>query len=95
MKVVFLTLIFLISISVIPSYAVTESCHCVAFRLDDIQDYWLNKVQTAIVDTFQEKNASLTIGIIGNSFGGDVKLTGYLQNKIKTRTAIHTYEKHE
>ncbi|HYL65522.1 MAG TPA: polysaccharide deacetylase family protein [Nitrosopumilaceae archaeon] len=64
------------------------NCHCVAFRLDDIQDYWLNNVQTAIMDTFQQKNASLTIGVIGNSFGGDVKLTGYLQKKIKTSPSI-------
>jgi len=64
------------------------NCHCVTFRLDDIQDYWLNNVQTAIMDTFQQKNASLTIGIIGNSFGSDVKLTGYLQKKIKTNPSI-------
>jgi peptidoglycan/xylan/chitin deacetylase (PgdA/CDA1 family) len=64
------------------------NCQCVAFRLDDIQDYWLNGVQTKIIDTFQQKNASLTIGIIGNSFGGDVKLTGYLKNKIKIDPSI-------
>jgi hypothetical protein len=59
------------------------NCQCVAFRLDDIQDYWLDNVQTKIIDTFVQKNASLTIGIIGNSFGGDAKLTGYLKDKIK------------
>jgi len=75
---------FLISIGVIPSYAVTESCHCVAFRLDDIQDYWLNNVQTAIMDTFQQKNASLTIGIIGNHVGQDPKITDYVKSKLAT-----------
>src|SRR6266849_8047715 len=84
MKIVFLTLIFLILIGVIPLSFATESCHCVAFRLDDIQDYWLNSVQTKIIDTFQQKNASLTIGIIGNSFGSDAKLIGYLKDRIKT-----------
>ena len=64
------------------------NCQCIAFRLDNVQDYWLNSVQTKIMDTFQQKNASLTIGIIGNSFGGDVKLTGYIQNKIKTNPSI-------
>src|SRR5690349_24884389 len=90
MKVVFLILLFLISIGIIQSsYAVTtESCQCVAFRLDDIQDYWLNDVQTKIIDTFQQKNASLTIGIIGNSFGSDVKLTRYLQDEIKKAPSI-------
>ncbi len=61
------------------------NCQCVAFRLDDIQDYWLDNVQTKIIDTFQQKNASLTIGIIGNSLGSDTKLTGYIKEKIKTQ----------
>ena len=65
-----------------PSYV--PNCQCVAFRLDNVQDYWLNNVQTKIIDTFQQKNASLTIGIIGNSFGNDVKLAGYLKDKVKT-----------
>ena len=66
-----------------PTPSNIPNCQCVAFRLDDIQDYWLDNVQTKIIDTFQQKNASLTIGIIGNSFGSDVKLTGYLKDKIK------------
>ncbi|HWY34346.1 MAG TPA: polysaccharide deacetylase family protein, partial [Nitrosopumilaceae archaeon] len=88
MKIVFLTLMFLISICVIPSYAVTESCHCVAFRLDDIQDYWLNNVQTAIMDTFQQKNASLDMGIIGNHIGQDPKITDYIKSKLTGNPAI-------
>jgi peptidoglycan/xylan/chitin deacetylase (PgdA/CDA1 family) len=84
MKIVFITLIFLISIGVVPlSFATTESCQCVAFRLDDIQDYWLNSVQTKIIDTFQEKNASLTIGIIGNYFGNDAYLVTHIKEKMK------------
>jgi len=79
---------FLISIGVIPSYALTASCHCVAFRLDDIQDYWLNNVQTAIMDTFQQKNASLTIGIIGNHIGQDPKITDYIKSKLTGNPAI-------
>ena len=62
------------------------NCQCVAFRLDNVQDYWLNNVQTKIMDTFQEKNASLTIGIIGNSFGNDTNLVGYIKNKIITNS---------
>lgn len=58
------------------------SCHCVAFRLDDIQDYFLNKVQMEIISTFEEKNASLTIGIIGNYIGDDALLQAFLKEKI-------------
>ena len=36
-----------------------ESCRCVAFRLDDFTDTWLDKVKIQLVDTFYQKNASL------------------------------------
>lgn len=69
-----------------PSYAstasATPSCQCVAFRFDDIQDYWLDSVQTKIIDTFHQKNASLTIGIIGNHIGGDPKLVLDIKSKL-------------
>lgn len=61
-----------------PDSHATKSCKCVAFRLDDIQDYYLNDVQIEIINTFQEKNASLTIGIIGNYFGEDARLVTYI-----------------
>src|SRR5690349_17596129 len=83
MKIVFFVSMLLISIGVLPlSFATTESCQCVAFRLDDIQDYWLDDVQTKIIDTFHEKNASLTIGIIGNHIGQDSKLIDNIKSKL-------------
>lgn len=69
-----------------PTYAVNaysiSSCQCVAFRLDDIQDYWLDNVQMKIIDTFHQKNASLTIGVIGNYIGHDPKLTNDIKSKL-------------
>ncbi|TBR24445.1 MAG: hypothetical protein EPO63_03895, partial [Candidatus Nitrosotenuis sp.] len=50
------------------------NCNCVAFRLDDVQDYFLNGAQIDILNTFEQKQASLTIGIIANVFGDDPKL---------------------
>jgi peptidoglycan-N-acetylglucosamine deacetylase len=66
------------------SYAasIDASCNCVAFRLDDIQDYFLNNVSLHIIQTFQNNNASLTIGIIGNYFGNDLYLVSNLKDKI-------------
>src|SRR5256885_9260929 len=66
----FLLILVFIPAYFVPAYSV-PSCQCVAFRLDDIQDYWLHSAQTKIIVTFQEKNASLTIGIIGNNIGQD------------------------
>ncbi len=79
-------LLLILSMIFIPVYSIpaysTSSCQCVAFRLDDIQDYWLDSVQTKIIDTFQQKNASLTIGIIGNHIGLDSKLTNDIKSKL-------------
>ncbi|MBI3639627.1 MAG: polysaccharide deacetylase family protein [Thaumarchaeota archaeon] len=71
-----------------PTPSNIQNCQCVAFRLNNIQDYWLDNVQTKIIDAFQQKNASLTIGIIGNSFGNDIKLAGYLHDEIKTNPSL-------
>lgn len=60
----------------------TVSCQCVSFRLDDVQDYWLNTVQTKIIDTFHQKNASLTIGVIGNHIGYDSKIMDDIKSKL-------------
>ena len=65
----------------------TQSCKCVAFRLDDIQDYYLRNQQEKVMDVFLEKNSSLTIGIIGNFFGKDKQLLDYLQTRVKNSTS--------
>ena len=60
-----------------------QSCHCVAFRLDDIQDYHLNNAQIAVIDLFEAKNASLTLGVIGNHIGNDTKLINHIKDTMK------------
>ena len=65
------------------AHAETLSCLCVAFRLDDIQDNFLNNAQIEVMNTFQEKNASLTVGVIGNYFGNDQKLLDYIEPRIE------------
>lgn len=78
--ILFLSLLFMPTY-LVPAYSI-PSCQCVSFRLDDVQDYWLNTVQTKIIDTFHEKNASLTIGIIGNHIGSDSKILDEIKPKI-------------
>jgi peptidoglycan/xylan/chitin deacetylase (PgdA/CDA1 family) len=51
----------------------------VAFRLDDVQDLYLNDIQMAIIDMFREENAKLTVGIICNSFGKDSALLDHIR----------------
>jgi len=57
-----------------------SSCDCVAFRFDDVQDYWLNDVQIAYINTFVEKNIPLTAGIVADSFGNDQKITNIIKD---------------
>ncbi len=59
-----------------------SSCNCVAFRFDDVQDYWLNEVQIKYINTFVEKNIPITIGIIADSFGNDQKITNTIKNSL-------------
>lgn len=61
--------------------AMASGCNCVAFRLDDIQDYFLNEVQIETMQAFDRRNATLTAGIIGNYFGSDQKVVGYVREK--------------
>lgn len=72
------------------------TCNCVAFRLDDVQDYYLRGPQVDIIELFQQKNADLTIGIIGSVFGTDPLLVNYIErglaNEFSTlEIASHSY----
>ncbi|MCH7647136.1 MAG: polysaccharide deacetylase family protein [Thaumarchaeota archaeon] len=59
-----------------------DSCNCVAFRLDGVQDYWLNEVQIKIMETFIENKTPLTIGIHANAFGNDPKITEFVKQNV-------------
>ena len=66
---------------VLPSPHVVD-CNCVVFRIDNTQDYWLNDVQAKVIDTFYQKNAKQTLGIISNAFGNDSKLTSHIKSEL-------------
>jgi peptidoglycan/xylan/chitin deacetylase (PgdA/CDA1 family) len=60
--------------------SVNSKCNCIVFRLDDIQDYWLNSVQSAVMDLFMSKGQNLSLGLIMHIVGNDSKIV----DKIKT-----------
>ncbi|MDH5658661.1 MAG: polysaccharide deacetylase family protein [Nitrosopumilus sp.] len=62
-----------------------ETCNCVAFRLDNVQDYYLVDVQKELIELFLSKDAPITLGIIGKNFGSDAELIDFL----KTTTSEH------
>ena len=59
-----------------------ETCNCVAFRLDNVQDYYLIDVQKELINLFVSKEIPLTVGIIGKNFGSDAELTNFLKTTI-------------
>jgi len=58
---------------------------CVAFRLDDIQDYWITAGQEAVINVFASNHLPMTIGIIANYFGCDPDIVGFIQNIVSTQ----------
>jgi peptidoglycan/xylan/chitin deacetylase (PgdA/CDA1 family) len=74
------------NMTVAPTFqlASTNSTHrilggCVVFRIDDIQDYWIEQAQLAIMDLFLSKNQSLSLGLIMNIVGNDSKIINKLR----------------
>jgi len=57
-------------------------CNCVAFRLDDIQDYWITPAMNMIIQTFITRNLQLSIGIIANEYGTDPYITGVVNTAV-------------
>ena len=58
-------------------------CNCIVFRMDDIQDYWLNNIQNEVLDLFILKNQSLSLGIISDWTGNDSKLISKINQGIE------------
>jgi len=58
------------------------SCNCVSFRLDGVQDYWLNNIQYDLINLFSKNNVPLTAGVIIDSFGNDPYLFDLVKNEI-------------
>jgi len=62
-----------------------DTCNCVAFRLNDVQDYWLNQVQMEIMGVFIESETPLTVGIIADAFGNDQKIVEFVKQHLENQ----------
>src|SRR5215210_6180710 len=83
-----LSVTLIISSSIIPSHSFSQEtgamntavqCNCVVFRMDSIQDYWIEQEQITPMDLFISKNQSLSLGLVMNAVGNDPKIL----NKIR------------
>lgn len=64
------------------------SCNCIAFRLDNVQDFWLTDVQNTIIDTFDKDGAPLTMTVLGKFIGADPKTVDFIKEKLENKTKI-------
>jgi len=55
----------------------------VAFRLDDLQDYWLTGVQQDIMNVFKNRSLPFTGCVISNSFGTDPAIVNYVKSAVQ------------
>jgi len=50
----------------------------VVFRLDDIQDYWIDNAQQAVINVFKNAKLPMTVGFIANFFGQDAEMLDFI-----------------
>jgi peptidoglycan/xylan/chitin deacetylase (PgdA/CDA1 family) len=63
------------------NYTDIYSCNCVAFRIDDIQDFYMTAQQYSLMNTFLDNHLGVTVGIIANNFGSDTDLVNFISSK--------------
>ncbi|MBS3921650.1 MAG: polysaccharide deacetylase family protein [Nitrosarchaeum sp.] len=61
------------------------NCNCVAFKIDNLQDFWLNDVQNNLIHTFSENKVPVTVSILGKFFGSDPKTVDFLKQQIQDK----------
>lgn len=74
-------LLLIVALEATPNVSKVPTCTCAAFRLDDIQDYFLNNVQVEVMSVFERRGLSLTVGVIGNHIGSDPMIVDYIKNR--------------
>jgi peptidoglycan/xylan/chitin deacetylase (PgdA/CDA1 family) len=71
------------------------SCNCVVFRLDDVQDYWINDTQILLMDKFIDKGLTLSLGLIMHDTGNDSSIVNKVSEGYKKglfELALHGWD---
>jgi peptidoglycan/xylan/chitin deacetylase (PgdA/CDA1 family) len=98
-----LSFLFLAVIIAVQSFSYTlaqkpylpASCNCVVFRMDDIQDNYVDNAQIAAMNLFLSKNQPLSLAIIMNEIGEDLRIVGKVGEGSQTglfELAIHGWD---
>ncbi len=59
--------------------SIASTCKCVVFRMDDLQDNWIEAAQLVGMNLFTSRNQSLTVGLIMNEIGSDPRIIHTIQ----------------
>jgi len=63
-----------------------QTCNCVAFRLSNVQDYYLTLGQEMVAGSLAQFGFTFTAGIIGADYGADSNLVGFMQGIFSNTT---------
>jgi len=77
------------------AFGMNNSCRCVVFRMDDIQDGYLDAEQLKIMDIFLSKGDPLTLGLIMHKFGNDSSILNKISEGYKKglfELAVHGWD---
>jgi len=58
-------------------------CNCVIFRMDDVQDNFIDTAQAVAMNLFILKNQTLTLGLIMNDVGNDMTISQHIAEGTK------------
>jgi peptidoglycan/xylan/chitin deacetylase (PgdA/CDA1 family) len=77
------------------AFGKTSTCKCVVFRLDDVQDRYLDLVNIKILNLFLSRDTQLSIGLVMYSFGDDNLILNKISDGNKKglfELALHGWE---
>jgi peptidoglycan/xylan/chitin deacetylase (PgdA/CDA1 family) len=66
--------------------AAAAKCNCVVFRLDDIQDYFVDSDQVALIDHFIANHQKLSAVAIMNAVGNDTTIVNEVKKGLNSGT---------
>lgn len=102
MSAIYISILLYVSCIVLnPIFATVDksyddsSCNCVVFRLDDVQDHWINDTQILLMDKFIDKGLILSVGMIMHATGNDSSIVNKVSEGYKKglfELAIHGWD---
>jgi len=69
-----------------PNYPIAGTCNCVAFKIVQVQDFYLSSVVTDLLNVFNQTKSAVSVGIIGDSFGTNSNFVQFIRDSNRDPT---------